>query len=134
MNIISINTFEEIHHVCLMYGLKKAFGRFPFLARNIMATPPPVRRSPERTRPLLGWKHNPVNVQYFRNGILLVYNEDKASERDVTSFAQAVVEEYLALRHPYMKASWDGNLLNETESGHLIAQVTCPRQETADRP
>ena len=49
-----------------MYGLKRAFERFPFLAANIMATPPPIRRKPEKSAPLLWFRRNPVNVQYLK--------------------------------------------------------------------
>lgn len=134
MDKIAIHTFEEIHHVCLMYGLKKAFCRFPFLARNIMATPPPVRRSPERTRLLLGQKANPVNVQYYKSDILIVYNAEKAAVQEVLSFAKAVIEEYLLLRHPYMKTDWEGDILKESSSGHLIAEIAPLSPETDDRP
>lgn len=117
-----------------MYGLKKAFCRFPFLARNIMATPPPVRRSPERTRLLLGQKANPVNVQYYKSDILIVYNAEKAAVQEVLSFAKAVIEEYLLLRHPYMKTDWKGDILKESSSGHLIAEIAPLSPETDDRP
>ena len=95
MERISIHTYEELHHVCLMYGLKNTYERFPFLARNVMATPPPVRRKPERTSPLL--------------------------------------EEYLILRHPYMKTSWEEMTLREKESGHVIADIITEFPETGDK-
>lgn len=128
MKTLSINTFEDIHHVCLMYGLKNAFGRFPFLVRNVMATPPPVRRRPERSRPLFSFRHNPVNVQYYNKEIRVLY--ENAGTRDVTEFAKAVVEEYLKLRHPYMKTVWDGLRLTEAASGHLIADISPEAPET----
>lgn len=129
MNIISIHTFEEIHHVCLMYGLKKAFCRFPFLVRNVMATPPPVRRRPDRSRPLLGLRHNPVNVQYYDKDIRILY--EGAETREIVEFAKAVVEEYLLLRHPYMKTTWTEKKLTETASGHFIAEINpvCPETD-----
>lgn len=123
MNHITINTFEDIHHVCLMYGLKKAFGRFPFLAINIMATPPPVRRRPDRTTPLIGFRHHPVNIQYYKKDIQIIYNETKTGESEMLAFSKAVVEEYLLLRHPYMKTIWKENRLEETDSQHLIAEI-----------
>ncbi len=132
MNRIRINTFEEIHHVCLMYGLKKAFSRFPFLATNIMATPPPVRRSPERSRPLLGFRRHPVWVQYFKKDLYVVYNEEKVVLKDVTAFAKALLEEYLAYRHPFMKVSWSDTCLSEAEAGHIIAEIIPESPETDD--
>lgn len=134
MEKLSIHTFEEVHHVCLMYGLKKAFGRFPFLARNPMATPPPIRRKPERTRLLLGQRMNPVNIQYFKSDILLLYNEEKAGIQAITAFAKAIAEEYLILRHPYMKTVWEGDTLKESASGHLIAEIAPVSPETDDKP
>ena len=134
MNIITIKTFEEIHHVCLMYGLKNAFGRFPFLVKNVLATPPPVRRKPERSRPLLLFRHNPVNVQYYNKDIRISYDIEKAGTNEVMAFAKAVVEEYLILRHPYMKSDWNGERLSESASGHLIAEITSDCPETDDMP
>lgn len=123
MKRLAIQTFEEIHHVCLMYGLKRAFERFPFLAANIMATPPPIRRKPEKSAPLLWFRRNPVNVQYFKNDILVVYNAEKAGYEEVSAFARAVMDEYLTLRHPYMKIVWENNILKEAASGHVLAQI-----------
>ena len=123
MNRTVITTFEEIHHVCLMYGLKKAFARYPFLVNNIMATPPPVRRNPERTCSLFGFRHNPVNVQYFKKDIFILYDESRTSHDDIQAFAKALVEEYLSLRHPYMKTGWNGTRMEEAVSGHLIVEI-----------
>lgn len=95
-----------------------------------MATPPPVRRKPERTSPLLGWKRNPVNVQYYKNDILILYNTEPC---DVLAFAKALLEEYLILRHPYMKTSWEEMTLREKESGHVIADIITEFPETGDK-
>lgn len=123
MNTVSINTFEDIHHLCLMYGLKKAYQRFPFLVHNIMATPPPFRRNPDRPRLFIGAKLNPVCVQYFRKDIILLYDETRVKENEIAEFAKAVVEEYLVLRHPYMKHAWEGGKLLESATGHLVAEI-----------
>lgn len=32
MNIITINAFEDFRRLCLMYGLKNAYMKYPFLA------------------------------------------------------------------------------------------------------
>lgn len=119
MKRILINTFEDIHHVCLMYGLKNAFRRFPFLVRNTMATPPPVRRNPKKSRPLLLQKLHPVNVQYYRNEIVVFYDSDKFGKDEIIAFSKAVIEEYLALRHPYMKIEWVEETLKGTASGDI---------------
>jgi len=131
MEKLLIHTFEEVHHMCLIYGLKKTYGRFPFMACNPMATPPPVRRKPERTRPLLGWKRNPVNVQYYKNDILILYNADLG---EVVVFAKAMIDEYLVLRHPYLKTVWEDNLLKESASGHVIAEISSVLPATDDMP
>ena len=129
MEKLFIHTFEEVHHMCLICGLKKTYGRFPFMACNPMATPPPVRRKPERTRPLLGWKRYPVNVQYYKNDILILYNVEPD---DVLAFAKAMVDEYLAIRHPYMKTVWEDNTLKEIASGHVIAEISSALPATDD--
>lgn len=134
MKRVVITTFEEIHHVCLMYGLKKAFLRFPFLAADMMATPPPVRRNPERLHPLLGFRRHPVYVQYYRKDIYVIYDEDKAGVKEVTAFAKAAMEEYLSYRHPYMKTAWINECLSEAASGHTVATINPETPETADRP
>ena len=123
MTSVSIDTFEDIHHVCLMYGLKQAFRRFPFLAHNIMATPPPLRRNPERPALLIGCRTNPVSVQYYRKAMQVIYNEEKVSIREAQEFSKAVMEEYLHLRHPFMKHQWSDNRLLEISTGHLLAEI-----------
>lgn len=134
MKRILINTFEDIHHVCLMYGLKNAFRRFPFLVRNTMATPPPVRRNPKKSSPLLLQKLHPVNVQYYRNEIVVFYDSDKFGKDEIIAFSKAVIEEYLALRHPYMKIEWAEETLKGTASGYILAGITADCPVTDDRP
>ena len=133
MKRLLIHTFEEVHHVCLMYGLKQAYEKFPFLAKNPMATPPPVRRKPERTKPLIGFKNNPAYVQYFKDDIYIVYELEKSSEADAMAFAKAVMEGYLGFRHPYMKSAWEGDILKESASGHVIAEITPELPATCDK-
>lgn len=123
MTNIQINAFEEIHHICLMYGLKMAYARFPFLVNNPVATPPPFRRNPKRPPLFMGTKINPVCVQYYGKDITILYNEAKVSEEEIVNFAKAVMEEYLHLRHPYMKRDWNGNSLTEPATGHLLAEI-----------
>lgn len=132
MNIISINTFEDIHHVCLMCGLRNAFRRFPFLVDNVMAPPPPVRRNPGRPRLLIGFRRNPVNIQYYRKCIQVLYDVNRTNTNEVAAFAKAVLEEYLSLRHPYMKTAWNSEKLEETASGHMIAEVIIAENPAPD--
>lgn len=106
-----------------MYGLKQAYLRLPFLARNIMATPPPFRRNPQRPTVFIGGKSNPICVQYFGKDIRLLYDEARVSEGDIYAFSQAVVEEYLRLRHPYMKYTFGEDRFAESASGHVIARI-----------
>lgn len=134
MKRVAINTFEDIHHVCLMYGLKKAFLRFPFLTADIMATPPPVRRNPERPSLFLGFRRHPVNVQYYNKDIHIIYNEDKIVLQEAVTFAKAVIVEYLAYRHPYMKTVWTDGSLSEAASGHVVAQITPESPMTVGKP
>lgn len=123
MGTIKINTFEEVHHTCLMYGLKRAYGRYPFLVNNVMATPPPFRRSPELPELFIGGSINPVCVQYYKQAIVVMYKDDKVSSKEASQFSQAVVEEYLKLRHPYMKGVWCEQRLVEETTEHLIAEI-----------
>lgn len=106
-----------------MYGLKQAYKRFPFLAHNIMATPPPFRRNPERSPLFIGSKQNPICVQYFRKSLTLLYDEGRVSEIEIKEFGKAVVEEYLKLRHPFMKYSWEEKKLAETATQHMLAEI-----------
>lgn len=120
---ISITTFEDIHHVCLMYGLQQAYRRFPFLASNILMTPPPFRRNPKRPHIFIGRKTNPICVQYHKKDILVIYDEERVTVKVATEFAKAIMEEYLRLRHPYMKHVWNERILVESTTQHQIAEV-----------
>lgn len=106
-----------------MYGLKQAYQRYPFLVHNIMATPPPFRRNPERPRLFMGSKIDPICVQYYKKDIILLYDETRVSAEETEVFAKALIEEYLRLRHPFMKTAADGNRIIEESTGHLIAQI-----------
>jgi hypothetical protein len=134
MNTIEIQTFEEIHHVCLLYGLKKAFCRFPFLTDNVMASPPPLRRNPARAGVQLFLRRHPVNVLYYKAELRVVFDESKINLTDIQAFAKAVVDEYLAFRHPYLKGVWNGGMLQEEASGHLLAEFVTASPATDDRP
>lgn len=123
MNTISIKTGEEIHHTCLMYGLNRAYARYPFLARNPLATPPPFRRSPERPALFIGCGMSPVCVQYYKTDMRVLYKKNKVTADEAAAFAKAIMEEYLALRHPFMKRKWEGGILMEETTGHIIAEV-----------
>lgn len=123
MNTISIKTGEEIHHTCLMYGLNRAYARYPFLARNPLAPPPPFRRSPELPALFIGCGMSPVCVQYYKTDMRVLYKKNKVTADEAAAFAKAIMEEYLALRHPFMKRKWEGGILIEETTGHTIAEV-----------
>ena len=134
MNTIKIETFEEIHHVCLMYGLKNAYCRFPFLTDNTLASPPPVRRNPSRAGLPIFLKRNPVNVLYYDRDLRVVFDENRIASKEAEEFAKAIIDEYLTLRHPYMKAVWNGRSLLESASEHLLARIITSSPRTDDRP
>lgn len=134
MNTIELHTFEDIHHVCLMYGLKNAFCRFPFLADNVMTTPPPIRRNPERPGLPVFIKKRLVNVLYYKNEVRVIFDESRVNDGEIKTFAMAIINEYLALRHPYMKAAWDNGQLHEAASGHLLAKIVTVSPMTDGRP
>lgn len=123
MNSISINTFEDLHHLCLMYGLKKAYMRYPFLTNNVLATPPPFHRNPKRSLTFIGCKTNPLCVQYFKKDITILYDETRLTQTAVQEFGKAVVEEYLHLRHPYMKIEWEETKLMEPTTKTIVAEI-----------
>lgn len=123
MKSIEINSNEDLQHLCLMFGLKKAYHRYPFLVRNIIATPPPYHRNPERSRIFIGSKLNPVCVQYHKKNIVILYDDAKVTDSAIFEFSKAVMEEYLRLRHPYMAIEWEGSRLVEKTSKTLIAEI-----------
>lgn len=123
MKSIEINSNEDLQHLCLMYGLKKAYQRYPFLVRNIMATPPPYHRNPDRSRIFIGSKINPVCVQYHKKDIVIIYDDERVTDPAICEFSKAVMEEYLRLRHPYMATEWEGRRLVETSTKTLIAEI-----------
>jgi len=123
MKILTLHTFEDVHHICLMNTLKYTYSRFPYLVNNIMATPPPIRRKPERTGVLLGMRRNPVNVQYYKNIIQILYDETKTNQNEMETFAKVLMEDYLALRHPYMKIAWEEARLKDSLTGRLISEI-----------
>lgn len=123
MKSITINTFEDLHHLCLMYGLKKTYMRFPFLVSNVLATPPPFHRNPERKRIFMGYGNNPICVQYHRKDMVILYDETRIADSAVPEFAKALMEEYLHLRHPYMSMQWDDSRLVESRTKVQIAEI-----------
>lgn len=123
MTTITITATEDIHPVCLMYGLKRAYCRFPALVHNTIATSPPFRRSPERPLLFIGCRLNSACVQYYKNGIRIIYDSKRATADTMEAFAQAVVEEYLRLRHPYLDVMWAQKRAVESGSGRLIAEI-----------
>lgn len=123
MKKLNIYTFEELHHVCLMHGLKKAFLRLPFLCNNPLASPPPIRRKPDRKPLFISKTLNPVSVQYFRQDVQIFYDETRVADSEACSFARMLLEEYLQFRHPYMKSVWNANSLLELSSGRVLAEI-----------
>lgn len=123
MKSIDINTFEELHHLCLMFGLKKAYMRYPFLAVNVLATPPPFHRNPQRKRLFIGSRTNPVCVQYHKKDIVILYDDERVTDPVITEFSKALMEEYLHLRHPYMLTEWDGRRLVESSVKTQVAEI-----------
>lgn len=123
MRTVTIKTGEEIHHTCLMYGLSRAFARYPFLTGGTLVTPPPFRRSPERPPLFIGCGTSHVCVQYYKTGIRVLYRKSKVTADEAAAFAKAIIEEYLALRHPFMKVKWEGGRLLEETTGHIIAEA-----------
>lgn len=124
MTIVEIKTLNEIHHTCLLYGLKRAYMRFPMLVHNPLASPPPVRRNPERRPLLLGGGINPVSVQYYGCSMRVLCSKAGVAIEDVMDFARAVVDEYVALRHPYVKAEWQEESLVDMTSGTSIVALS----------
>lgn len=135
MEQITVLFSEPLHHVCLMYGLKQTFGRMPFLNRKVLnvggkrvilnnaVAPPPMMRNPEkssRNRKI----RSLVEVSYWKDRIIVEYNEEICTSEDITAFTQTLIQDYLSFRHPLMKtSSEDGLKVSERLSGHKIAEI-----------
>lgn len=123
MLAITIKSSEDIHHTCLLHGLKRAYIHYPFLVTNILVSPPPFPTGANISLSFLGDKRNPLCVKYHKQTLVIVYDEKRVTSDIVTSFAQAVVEEYLALRHPYVACEWHGKSLTIHPSGEIWAEI-----------
>lgn len=121
MTSITIRTYEDIHHVCLIYGLKRAYMRYPSLTDNVLASPPPFLRSPKLKRLFIGSKINPVSVQYCKKEITVLYDEERVSNDEIANFSKAIVEEYFGTRHPYAEHEWNGNAF--ATAGRSVAEI-----------
>lgn len=121
MKSIAIKTSEDIHHVCLIYGVKKAYFRYPSLTLNAMASPPPFLHNPKIKRVFIGSTVNPVSVQYYKKEITVLYDEQRVSQEEITGFAKAIIEEYFNTRHPFANHSWNGNMFTTPE--RVVAEI-----------
>lgn len=119
--MIRIKTNDDIHHTCLMYGLKLAYRRHPQLARDLNATPPPFRRNPELPRRFIGGRMAPVCVQYYNNDIIVLHNGIETPV--VKEFARSIMEEYLRIRHPFLLYKWNGDKMMSVNDADEIATI-----------
>lgn len=105
---------EPLHHVCLMYGLRQTYGRMPFMNKKVIevggktilmdniATPPPTMKNPDRA--VRGRKmRNIVEVSYFKERLAVTYQDELCSEQEAMAFAEALIQDYLHFRHPFLK-------------------------------
>ena len=134
MKSVTVIFEEPLHHVCLMYGLKQAYGRMPFLNKQVLevrgkivtvdnvAAPPPMMRNPDR-RTSLRKTRNMVSVSYWKDKLSIEYREDMCSCEDITAFVNNLIEDYLHFRHPFMKTVIKDGRCDEQTSGHLIAEI-----------
>lgn len=124
---------EPLHHVCLMYGLRQTYGRMPFMNRKVIevggktilmdniATPPPTMKNPDRA--VRGRKmRNIVEVSYFKERLTVTYQDELCSEQEATAFAEALIQDYLHFRHPFLKTKTENGKVLEVLSGHEVAE------------
>ena len=117
-----------------MYGLKRTFGRMPFLNKRVMeirgrvmtidniVAPPPMMNNPSRRKSIRGTR-NMVGVSYWKNKLSIEYREDMCSCEDITAFANNLIEDYLHFRHPFMKTTIQDGRCHEQTSGHIVAEI-----------
>ena len=126
---------EPLHHVCLMNGLKKTYGRMPFLNKRVLevrgkvvtienvTAPTPMISNPTRRSTVRGTR-NMVGVSYWKDSLSVEYREDMCSTEDITAFIQFLIEDYLHFRHPFMKTVTEGGEVLEAGSRHKIAVIS----------
>ena len=134
MKTVTVIFEEPLHHVCLMYGLKRTFGRMPFLNKRVMeirgrvmtidniVAPPPMMKNPSRRKSIRGTR-NMVGVSYWKNKLSIEYREDMCNQEDITAFVNNLIEDYLHFRHPFMKIVIEDGRCHELSSGHGIAEI-----------
>ena len=124
---------EPLHHVCLMYGLRQTYGRMPFMNKKVIevggktilmdniATPPPTMKNPDRAS--RGRKmRNIVEVSYFKERLAVTYQDELCSEQEAMAFAEALIQDYLHFRHPFLKTKTENGKVLEVLSGHEVAE------------
>ena len=126
---------EPLHHVCLMNGLKKTYGRMLFLNKKVLETrgkvvtidnivaPPPMMNNPSRRTSMRG-PRNMVGVSYWKNKLSIEYREDMCSQEDITAFVNNLIEDYLHFWHPFMKTVTEDSEVLEAGSRHKIAEIS----------
>lgn len=134
MKTVTVVFEDALHHVCLMYGVKRAFEKMPFLNRKILevggkivtmdniVAPPPMMRNPEKAS--RGRKiGNLIEVSYWKNKLSVKYQEEMCGQEEITAFVECLIQDYLHFRHPYMKVGIADGRCTEGSSGHLIADI-----------
>ena len=134
MKTVTVIFGEPLHHVCLMYGLKRTYDKMPFLNKRVMeirgrvmtidniVSPPPMMNNPSRRTSMSGTR-NMVGVSYWKNKLSIEYREDMCSCEDITAFANKLIEDYLHFRHPFMKTTIQDGRCHEQTSGHIVAEI-----------
>ena len=134
MKTVTVIFEEPLHHVCLMHGLKQTYGRMPFLNKRVLevrgkvmtidniAPPPPMMKNPSRRTGIRGTR-NMVGVSYWKNKLSIEYREDMCRCEDITAFVNSLIEDYMHIRHPFMKISIKDDKCHEQTSGHLLAKI-----------
>lgn len=134
MKTASVVFDEPLHHVCLMYGVRRTFERMPFLNRRVLETggkiymknnitvPPPMMKNPVRAS-RIGVRKNLVEVSYWKDTVCIEYREDICSTAEIADFVHNLIEGYLHFRHPFMKIEIKEGKCKEILTGHIIAEI-----------
>lgn len=125
---------EPLHHTCLMYGLKATFERIPSLNRRVLevrgevvmmenfVAPPPMMSNPKYVRSNRRMR-NLLEVTYWRESLVVEYNDVLCRLEDVNRFMEHLIRDYLHYRHPFMKIEIKSDRVLETTSGSLVAEI-----------
>lgn len=67
--------------------------------------------------------HNVVDVSYWRNTLVVEYDDVMCDAQQVAVFVETLVRDYLKARHPFMRVSIEQGKVLEVTSRHIVAEI-----------